>query len=233
MISLRSTTATPIREASSYSGMPARQESLGTPSNVNVFPFVGGGNYTGASIGALESSPSHYLVAGNSQEQVVNSDSTVRNIFVTATSKSDFSSSGTTVRWVTSYSGSEKVSTPVMTALPDGRCLLMWTVDDVLKYCFVKADGTPETKIYTGNGALSDCKPYVKDNAVWWYVTSSSSPIYYYISLDAPGQVHVENEGHTLVLDPTGGSLDSTSMEVKHGSTYGDLPTPDRGELRD
>ena len=64
------------------------------PSYVNVFPFVGGGNYTGASIGALESSPSHYLVAGNSQEQVMNSDNIVRNIFVTATSKSDFSNSG-------------------------------------------------------------------------------------------------------------------------------------------
>ena len=212
-----------------YAGQ-AGAESLGRASYVNVFPFVGGGNYTGASIGALESSPSHYLIAGNSQEQVVNSDNIVRNIFVTATSKSDFSNSGTTVHWVTSYSGKEKkVSTPVMTSLPDGRCLLMWTVDDVLNYCFVGADGTPENKIYTGNGALSDCQPYVKDNAVWWYVTNSTSPVYYYISLDAPGQVHAENEGHTLVLDPTGGSLDSTSMEVKHGSTYGDLPAPDRG----
>lgn len=210
----------------------AGAESLGAPKYVIVLSFGGetGDNYTGASLGSLEISDTHYLVAGNSvvQDGDTFDSGAVRNIFVTATSKNDFTESGTSMHWVTSYTGSESVSTPVMTALPDGKYLLMWTVDDVLNFCYVGSDGTPENTIYTGIGSLSDCRPYYKNNGVWWYVTSSTAPVYYYIDLDDPGVVRVLNASHTLVLDPMGGTLDTTEMTVEHGSQYGELPTPTR-----
>ena len=214
-----------------YAGK-AGAEKLGYPQYVIVLPIAGktGANATGASLGALEASSSHYLVAGNSVSQDEDSYNTsgVRNIFVTATPKNDFTSSATQIHWLTSYTGKEKVSTPVMTALPDGRFLLMWTVDEVLNYCFLAADGSRDGAIYTGEGSLSDCEPYVKDNAVWWYVTKASAPVYYSISLKAPYKLSIQNPGHTVVFDPAGGTLVNNKMEVVHGSKYGELPVPER-----
>ncbi|MDO4734299.1 MAG: leucine-rich repeat protein, partial [Lachnospiraceae bacterium] len=214
-----------------YAGK-AGAEKLDYSQYVIVLPIAGktGANATGASLGALEASSSHYLVAGNSVSQDEDSYNTsgVRNIFVTATPKDDFTSSATEIRWLTSYSGNEKVSTPVMTALPDGRFLLMWTVDEVLNYCFLAADGSQDGPIYTGEGSISDCEPYVKDNAVWWYVTKSSAPVYYSISLKAPYEVRIQNPGHTVVFDPAGGKLEKSEMEVAHWGKYGELPIPER-----
>ena len=224
-----------------YAGK-AGASNPGNPENVVVMTFAkssdGDENQTGASIGALEISSSHYLVAGNSGDQ---SGTTVnpnggRNIFITATSKTNFTKAGTTTRWITSYTGSQKASTPTLTPLPDGRYLLMWTygtansdgviTNPKLSYCFVTAAGARSGQIYTADGNLSDCKPYVRDNAVRWYVTEDSAPLHYYILLDSPGTVHLENKGHTVTLDPTGGSVATTRIEVEHGAKYGTLPTP-------
>ena len=227
-----------------YAGK-AGASNPGNPENVVVMTFTASSdndeNQTGASVGALEISSSHYLIAGNSVDQsgTTCNPKGVRNVFVTATSKSNFTEAGTTTRWITSYTGSQRATTPKMVALPDGRYLLMWTVgtlqsdgsitDPKLSYCFITAAGARSGQIYTtdaNNADLSDCQPYVKDNAVWWYVTNENAPLYYYISLSSPGTVHLKNPGHTVTLDPMGGSVSTTTLSVEHGSKYSSLPTP-------
>ena len=210
----------------------AGAETLRSAEELIVFKFAGeiGDNSTGATLGAFEVSSTHYLVTGNSvtqEEENYDPDGT-RNIFIVSTPKSDYTKAATKISWITSYNNDERVSTPLMTSLPNDRFLLMWTVDDVLNYCFVAADGSIDGTIRTGDGELSDCQPYVKENAVWWYVTEHSAPIYYYISLDDPDQVHVQNPGHTVTLDPMGGTLDTTELEVQHKNAYGELPVPRR-----
>ena len=212
-----------------YSGA-AGAERLGYPENIIMMPIAGnyGSLSTGASIGGLEITDTHYVVAGGSvvQDEATYDINAVHNIFVTATRKDNVPLSGVEQYWITSYTGEERVTTPMTTMLPDGRILLMWTVDDVINYCFLHEDGSPDGSVYTGEGSLSDCSPYVKDNTVWWYATFGGEPVYYYISLSSPDQIHVKNPGHTLHLDPMGGTLETTEIELVHGAKYGDLPIP-------
>ncbi|MCD7845397.1 MAG: leucine-rich repeat protein [Oscillospiraceae bacterium] len=157
---------------------------------VNVFEFQGdyGNNYTGASLGGLEYSSSSYLVAGNSGAQARNwSSNSTRNIFVTVTSRSNFSESGTTVKWITSYAegGSVSASTPQLVKLGSDSFLLLWTTTEnsatKLNYVYLDGKGNTTTSIYTVNGLLSDCQPIVSGGVVTWYVTSGSAPVFYTI----------------------------------------------------
>ncbi|MCD8015631.1 MAG: fibronectin type III domain-containing protein [Lachnospiraceae bacterium] len=171
--------------------------------SLKIFSFQGetGDNATGASLGGLEYSSSSYLVAGNS----VNQDSgwssyTTRNIFVTVTSRNDFSTSGTSVRWITSYSMDTDitVSTPQLVKLGSDRFLLLWTeetseeIDDetfinrTLRFVYLDGQGNATSEIYSATGMLSDCQPIVSGNTVYWYCTDSSEPVFFSIDLNQP-----------------------------------------------
>ncbi|MCD7922882.1 MAG: hypothetical protein LUG27_10735 [Clostridiales bacterium] len=104
--------------------------SSGQTQSIRLYSFMGttGVNYTGASLGGLEYSGTSYIVAGNSVDQDDNwSSHTARNIFVSVTSRDNFSSDGTTIKWITDYDtdGSISSSTPQLVKLDSDSFLLL------------------------------------------------------------------------------------------------------------
>lgn len=167
--------------------------SAGNYNSVNVLPIGGlrGNNYTGVSVGGLVISGSSYLTAGNSVAQGDSYNAGgVRNIFVTSTSKSDFSSGGTTVRWITNYTdANSKVSNPHLVKISDNRILLLYTAYGKVNYVYLDGKGNMAGSIKTiENASLSDCVPAVLDDgSVIWYYTNNSAPIF--CGIDALGNV--------------------------------------------
>ncbi len=192
---------------------------------VSVFTFngVSGDPYTGSSLGGLEYSDSSYLVAGTSIDQdmweqidentwyALSYDvCQVQNIFVTVTSREDFSEEGTEVKWITDYEigGSITASTPQLVKIDGDTFLLLWMSQEVyhygeagdqnlpseLHYVYLDGKGNMISEIYTADGKLSDCKPTVKDGTVVWYVTgdadeeTASLPVFYTINADGTFQ---------------------------------------------
>lgn len=191
---------------------PAGQDTFtGYCDSVDVLPITGdiGNNYTGVSVGGFEISESAYLVAGNSVAQVEGANfSGQRNIFVTATSKSEFSADGTTLRYLTSYTDEDSVtvSTPQLIKISDSQFFIAWMENGSLCYAFLNANGELSGQIYRAGGSLSDCKPILAGNSIMWYVTSNSAPTFYQISLNNPGQVtqhHSHLYSYTLTTVPT------------------------------
>ncbi len=181
-------------------GQPAGQETFyGRTEYVEVLPIIDGTthyNDTGVALGGFEYSTTHYLVAGNSADQTVEGQDLMyahRNIFVTATPKNEFYNEATVVRWLTSYAEEDdvEISPPHLLKIANDRFFLTWTENDVLHYCFLNGKGEPEGEIYVSQtGQLSDCVPILHDNAILWYVTDASAPVFYKIDLAAPETVH-------------------------------------------
>lgn len=166
--------------------------------SVDVFPISGqlGENDTGVSIGGFEFSDSAYLIVGNSAKQSeVREDNAVRNIFVTITPKTDFSSEKTKCTWLTSYPENDKtyygkVSTPQIVKTNEGF-IVLWVVKNKLNYAFLDGSGSLIGKVMTANGALSDCKPMFVGHEVYWYCTQNSQPVFYSIDLWSPEAVKI------------------------------------------
>ncbi len=165
--------------------------SISISDSIKLMTFQGssGENYTGASVGGFEYSSSSYLVAGSSVKQNSSwSSNSTRNIFVSVTSRSNFSDSGTSIKWITSYSegGSSSASTPQLVKLGSNSFLLMWMANSKLNYVFLDGKGNTTSSIYKVDGAMSDCQPIVSGGKVIWYVTDFSTPVFY--SIDSSGK---------------------------------------------
>ncbi|MDE7476581.1 MAG: hypothetical protein K2M91_01290, partial [Lachnospiraceae bacterium] len=161
----------------------------GSFSSIKALPILGGVNpYTGVSVGGLEVSETAYLVAGNSVQQdepASYKTGGVRNIFVTSTQKNNFTSGGTTIRWITNYSEKTiSVSTPHLVKVSGSEFVLMWTEGNQVKCVLLNASGEPVTGNYSYEGALSSCVPIVKGGNVIWYYTSNSEPKFCSINID-------------------------------------------------
>lgn len=216
--------------------------SLSKPSNkeITTFSCVGGEdasgnvrNYTGASLGGLERSEASYLVAGSSIEQEEETFLTAaqRNIFVTATSRTDFSIENTKVYWLTDHAEGEgvEISTPQLVKMNDTRFLVIWREGKqipheigTLKYRFVDAEGRPLGETKTAAGEITDCKPIVKDGKAVWYSSSDNEGVYFY-TIDSQGtfeshgvntvagvptvnKVELQKEGVYLEWEPVSGA---------------------------
>ena len=169
---------------------------------VNVLHIDGqtGANDTGVALGGFEASDSAYLIAGNTVSQEPGCDLFgQRNIFISVTSKDDFSENGTVVRYLTNYAEGDDVdvSNPHFVKISGDRFAVLWTetADDasVLRYCFVDGQGNVQGQIYTTSGALSDCVPTVAGDKLVWYVTDVSDPAFFTIDLDHPEDVTHEH----------------------------------------
>lgn len=216
--------------------------SLSKPSNkeITTFSCVGGEdasgsvrNYTGASLGGLERSEASYLVAGNSieQEEKTFLTSSQRNIFVTATSRTDLTIENTNVYWLTDHAEGEgvEISTPQLVKMNDTRFLVIWREGKqipheigTLKYRFVDAEGRPLGETKTAAGEITDCKPIVKDGKAVWYSSSDNEGVYFY-TIDSQGtfeshgvntvagvptvnKVELQKEGVYLEWEPVSGA---------------------------
>lgn len=215
-------------------------------SSINLLTFEGesGTNKTGASLGGLEYSSSSYLAAGNSVTQDDNwSSHTARNVYVAVTSRSDFSSSGTEIKWITDYDtdGTVTASTPQLVKLGSDSFLLMWTTTEYenssvtyskmtkLHYVYLDGAGDTTSEIYTVDGQLSDCQPIVSDGTVVWYVTGDSSsygsvsttPVFYSISSDGTFSVHPAMEvPENVRVETSSGSLEVSWDAVEGAEGY-------------
>lgn len=162
---------------------------------VNVLQISGqvGANDTGVALGGFEVSDSAYLIAGNtvSQEPGCNLFGQ-RNIFISVTSKEDFSEAGTTVRYLTDYSDGDdvEVSNPHFVKISGDRFAVLWTektdAGNCLRYCLVDGLGRLQGQIHSADFALSDCKPAVVGNKLIWYITQNCAPAFLSIDLDHP-----------------------------------------------
>ena len=161
---------------------------------VEVLPINGsfGHNDTGVELGGFEISDSHYLIAGNTVSQGSDySPYGQRNIFVAVTSRSNFSSSGTMIRYFTQYTSGDNVeiSNPHFVKINPTRYLLLWREwggsFNGLRYMYVDGTGSQISPVYNASGELSDCQPVVANGKVVWYVTTNYNvPVFYTIDLN-------------------------------------------------
>lgn len=230
-----------------YAKQAGSSSFSGSASSVNLLTFEGdtGDNWTGASLGGLEYSSTSYLVAGNSVTQDDTwSSHTARNVYVAVTSRSDFSSSGTEVKWITNYDtdGTVTASTPQLVKLGSDSFLLIWTTTEYenssvtyskmtkLHYVYLDGEGNTTSDIYTVDGQLSDCQPIVLNGTVVWYVTGDSSsygssvsttPVFYSISSDGTFSVHSDMEAPENVrVETSSGSLEVSWDAVEGAEGY-------------
>ena len=175
-----------------YSKAAGSETFYGKTSMVNALPIVDSTyhyNDTGVSVGGFEFSTTDYLIAGSSYDQKKPADlmEVHRNIFVTATPKNNFTDEGTRVNWITHYTESDDVSVspPHMLKLSADRFLLLWTENDVLKYCFLNGKGQLDGTISTHEGDLSDCAPILAGSSAVWYVTYGEAPVFWQIETNA------------------------------------------------
>ncbi len=193
---------------------------------VNAFPCVGNSdnNYVGISLGGLEQSETSYLIAGTSIDQVEETylKAWQRNIFVTATSRTDFTKEHTSVTWLTDYKEGDGVtiSTPQFVKMNNNLFLVMWRVGEQqdhregeLRYAFVDADGKRclgQTKSVVAE--ITDCKPIVKNGRAIWY-SSGTEGVYFY-TIDERG--NFERHGvNTMEEIPT-----LTKFEFREDGLY-------------
>ncbi len=180
-------------------------------------------NYVGMSLGGLEQSQTSYLIAGNSIEQAEKTFLTAeqRNVFVTATSRTNFTKAGTKVTWLTNYKEGNgiEISTPQLVKMNDNLFLVMWREGDQadhiagkLSYTFVDGNGNRcsgtlgQTK--TAAAEITDCKPIVKDGKAVWY-SSGVEGVYFY-------------------------SIDTQGSFAKHGvNTMEEVPTLKKAEMKE
>ena len=151
--------------------------------NLLVIPGETGENYTGVSVGGLEQSDSHYIVAGNSIDLNNFGSSNTRNIFVSTVAKNLSSDPVTT--YITNYAdGESSASTPQLVKTGDNSFILLWMKDDLVNYTTLDGNGQQTSGIYQMQGSLTDCKPVVKRDAVVWYQWNDSDVVFYAININ-------------------------------------------------
>ena len=169
--------------------LPAGKDRFTGPcTQVEVLPIGGvpGDMETGVTLGGLAVTDSAYLVAGSSAEPSSDIRCGVRNIFVTATDKNDFSAAGTSLFWLTSYKEGSAVSSPRLVPVDSGRCLLLWNENTNLHYVLLDGMGVPQTGVLTAIAPPPDCEPLVRGDCVLWYYMDNGSPIFCSLDLEDP-----------------------------------------------
>ena len=171
---------------------------------------------TGASVGGFEMTGSSYMIAGNSADQTDRAYlSGQRNIFISTLPREPVEADARAeLRWVTDYSRDADIDvlTPQLVRITDDRLLLLWAErrdaekpwDARLCYQMVDGRGNALSEIYTREHAhLSDCKPVVAGDAVTWYVTDMSAPVFYSIPIDNPAALEVVETRHAYEAEKT------------------------------
>lgn len=177
---------------------------------VEIQAFTGsiGDNVTGAQVTGLAETSSGYLSAysytGKGSNSSIGTD--VSNVYLAYTSKNQFSSGGTTVRQLTSFSSDSAVygSQPrlVPTGLDGGY--ILWSMaekadngyfysNDATQYARYDATGAISAVSTAENAPLSNCSPIVFNGQVVWYTTHESAPTFYTLS-DAGVTAHPVQE---------------------------------------
>ncbi|AWE06337.1 hypothetical protein DCE79_02580 [Lysinibacillus sp. 2017] len=182
-----------------------KESPTGNREELNIFDISGatGANVTGVSIGGMEISKNHILVAFNSINQnnsylytsyeLENGDINKRNIYVYAINK-DFNSSST-VSMKTEIAHYENTdfytTTPTIVKISDEKFVILWNeytnegkIKD-LKYVSVNEQGAIISAIQTKPGfLLSTAQPIVKDNKIIWYTETMKRKVIYELEVE-------------------------------------------------
>ena len=150
-------------------------------------------NYTGAALGGLAESGSHYLVSLSTIPQTgMVEDHTVRNVVIKAVDKENFNLKGFLETFqITQYpeGGDFSAGNPSLVKISDDRFLVMWNIlaKDVygeyqpgrqVGYVFLDGTGRPVGDVQTASATLSDCQPIYDGERVVWYCTYLSTPTF-------------------------------------------------------
>ena len=89
---------------------------------------------------------------------------------------------------VTHYKDEEGAAQcPHLTPIGNDRFILMWQREnDKVNYTFLDHTGAVDSEIYEMEGALSDCEPVLKDDAVYWYTWKDAEVTFYSIDVNQP-----------------------------------------------
>ena len=201
---------------------------------VDVLPIMGGigDNQTGVGLGGFEITNTHCLIAGNTVPQDSTYDpANQRNIFVAATSVSDFTSGGTTIRYLTNYTSADdvEISVPHFVKVDASRYVVLWAEDSTnLCWAVVNASGVLQGQVNKATGRLSDCKPIVSGNKLMWYVTKNSVPSFHTIDLSKSNTVdhnHVYRYSYaSRPTETTAGELTATCIICSQTGTPVTMP---------
>lgn len=139
--------------------------------NTSVLDIVGnvGDNFTGVSLGGFELSKNNCISVGNSISQTEDSNTSVRNVFLSVTGK-DLSFNNTL--WLTNFTDENMVSIPKLVKIDDNTFIAMWNeFGDENKAHLVKLDGKGNIlqDVTIDNVTVSDCDPVVVGNQIVWY----------------------------------------------------------------
>ncbi|MCD7828652.1 MAG: dockerin type I domain-containing protein [Clostridiales bacterium] len=217
--------------------------TLSNISVLEIFDIYGetGDNYTGVSVGGFEVSENNYITAFNSELQSADSTS-IKNVYVNVTSKSDFTESGSENIQLTDYDydGSVTPGTPALVDIGNGQYLVMWevmnysfwlTYTNSVSYVIIDENGNMLTDIYTSEGSLSDCQPIVSGNSVVWYVTDGTAPVFMSIDLDEPENITIEKCPHKFAQSSYTAATCTEEGEIVYecsicGYTYSETVEP-------
>lgn len=177
-----------------------------------------GENYTNATIGGLEISSTHYLTTGSSTDQTGNPTS-VKNIYVTALSKTNPSEADVKITWLTQNT-SGSVSAPHFVKLSSNAYLVLWTNTesrgtgtDNFSYAIINGQGDIVKGATSAQGTLSDCEPVVVNGYATWYVTNGNNIIFY--ALNGSGNLKT----NTVEQPSTSTDKPNTNVPTTNNST--------------
>lgn len=169
-----------------------------TETDLLKIPGEVGANCTGVTVGGLEVSGSHYLVAVNTIDhskvtaydsfEMAGLDRDERDVVLLACQKSGRSVSRVEL---TDYVDRGLLgSTPYLVKLPEDRFAVLWeefaytgqsTEDRGVRYVVVDGAGRPQTEVQSLPGARlsADCQPVYSGGEIMWYVNAQGGRLFY------------------------------------------------------
>ena len=150
--------------------------------DIDVFTYGNdqrGNNKTGVTVGGLEKSSTHYLIAGSSINQQDFDNSETHNVFVSAVPAD--APESCTVRYLTEIpEGESSASNPQLAPNGDGTYTVLWSRGSKVYYTVINSDGTQKDKtVYSADGALSDCVPVPDQGKLVWYTWKDDTVTFY------------------------------------------------------
>ena len=119
------------------------------------------------------------------------------NLFVTVTSKKEFSENNTAINWLTDYTEEGTVIySPSITKINDNKFMVLWTTDraqipsdpndtltsGTMHYVFIDGSGRKISEEMTANAIPSDCQPILKGSNIVFYSSTYNMVDFYIIN---------------------------------------------------
>ncbi len=146
-----------------------------------------GDNYTGATIGGLETTESAYIAAGTTEPQD-GTDHASKNVYVAVFDKN---TAETTLKYLTSHSDADNISPNAvqLVKVNNNSLCVLWSEGGKVYYAFIDAAGNRTGSVRSFEGYLSDCAPVVINGAITWFTCNYTERTFYSVSADGTGDV--------------------------------------------